>query len=230
MFYQPAISEGSLFLDQEESRHCVRVLRKTSGDTIRVADGKGYFYEVVITKADQNKCLFEIQHQFQQEHRPYSIHVAISPTKNADRIEWFVEKCVEIGIDCITLMDCKNTERSFIKKDRLHKMAVSAMKQSLKASLPLINDVTPFPQVIGNAQEEMKFIAFVDQSNPDHLKDLVLPNRSYMVLIGPEGDFTKEELDIALRSDFKKVSLGSSRLRTETAGIAACHILNLIQS
>lgn len=229
LFFQPNISEGSLFLDQEESRHCVRVLRKNTGDTIRVTDGKGFFYDVVITKADQQKCLFEIRHQFQETPRSYSIHIAISPTKNAERIEWFIEKAVEIGIDRITLMECHNTERSYIKKDRLEKVALSAMKQSLKAHSPVINSLIPFTEVISKAEEKMKFIAYVDPGNPEHLKTLAPPLKDYLVLIGPEGDFSREELQQAIDSGFQKVSLGTSRLRTETAGLAACHILNLIQ-
>jgi 16S rRNA (uracil1498-N3)-methyltransferase len=157
------------------------------------------------------------------------IHIAISPTKNADRIEWFVEKATELGVDKISLIDCKNTERSFIKTDRLLKVAVSAMKQSIKAVVPRIEDhLLQFTEVVEHCEEEEKCIAFVDASNPLHLKDAVHPRKSYCVLIGPEGDFSSEELKTAAEFDFQKVSLGPSRLRTETAGMVACHVLNLI--
>jgi 16S rRNA (uracil1498-N3)-methyltransferase len=229
LFYQPRIQEGILFLDVEESRHCVRVLRKKAGDTITLTDGKGFFYEAVITKADPGECFFEIREQRPQAAKNYFIHLAISPTKNADRIEWFVEKATELGVDKISLIDCKNTERSFIKTERLLKVAISAMKQSVKAVLPAIEDqLLQFTEVVEHCQEQEKCIAFVDTSNPVHLKDAVANRSSYCVLIGPEGDFSSGELKTATDHGFKKVSLGPSRLRTETAGVAACHVLNLI--
>ena len=229
LFYQPGIPEGVLYLDADESRHCVKVLRKKAGDVISLTDGDGFFYEAVITKADANQCAFEIRTRTPVPEKDFFIHIAVSPTKNADRIEWFVEKATEFGVDKISLMDCKNTERSFIKTDRLNKVAVSAMKQSLKPLVPVISDqLLQFTEVVEHCQEEEKYIAFVDASNPLHLKDVVKPGNSYCVLIGPEGDFSPEELRTALESGFKKVSLGPSRLRTETAAVAACHVLNLV--
>ena len=228
LFYQPGLPNGTFYLDSDESRHCVKVLRMKAGDAITVTDGKGYFYDAVITKADAAQCFFEVREKTPAPAKDYYIHIAISPTKNADRIEWFVEKATELGVDKITLMDCKNTERSFIKTDRLIKVAVSAMKQSLKAVLPEISDhLLQFTEVVETSQEGERFIAFVDTTNPLHLKDAIGSATSYCVLIGPEGDFSAEELKTALEYDFKKVSLGPSRLRTETAGVAACHILNL---
>ncbi len=229
LFYQPAIPEGVLYLDADESRHCIKVLRKRAGDVISVTDGRGFFYEAVITKADAGQCSFEIRTQIPAPEKDFFIHIAVSPTKNADRIEWFVEKATEFGIDKISLMDCKNTERSFIKTDRLNKVAISAMKQSLKSLVPVISDqLLQFTEVVEHCQEQEKYIAFVDASNPLHLRDVVKPGTSYCVLIGPEGDFSPEELRTALESGFKKVSLGPSRLRTETAAVAACHLLNLV--
>lgn len=230
LFYQPLIPEGVHYLDEEESRHCVKVLRRNTGDTIKITDGKGFFYNCVITNADAKKCAFKIVDKHQEKPRDYSIHIAISPTKNPDRIEWFTEKAVEFGIDRITLLQCDNSEKSYLKTERLRKMAVSAMKQSLKASLPQITEPTPFQKFIASENADEKFIAFVDESNPDHLNSLATRNKSAIVLIGPEGDFSKEELATALENDYRKVSLGNSRLRTETAGVAACHILNLINS
>jgi 16S rRNA (uracil1498-N3)-methyltransferase len=229
LFYQPGIQEGVLFLDVEESRHCVKVLRKKAGDPISLTDGKGFFYDAIITKADVGQCFFEVRKRSQSPKKDYYIHIAISPTKNADRIEWFVEKVTELGVDQISLIDCKNTERSFIKTERLLKVAISAMKQSVKAVLPIITtQLLQFTEVVENCAQSVKCIAFVDHTNPLHLQEVVSANTSCCVLIGPEGDFSPEELKMATDHGFKKVSLGPSRLRTETAGIAACHILNLI--
>ena len=231
LFYQPHIPDGILYLDSEESRHCVKVLRKKPGDLIFVTDGKGFFYECIITKAEASQCAFDIRHRQAAAKRNYYIHLAISPTKNADRIEWFVEKATELGIDKITFIECRNTERSFIKTERMMKVAVSAMKQSMKAVLPLIADeLHQFTEVVENCEQSVKCIAFVDATNPVHLKDVAPARTSYCVLIGPEGDFSADELKTAADRGFKKVSLGQSRLRTETAGMAACHILNLVNS
>jgi 16S rRNA (uracil1498-N3)-methyltransferase len=230
IFYQPRIPEGIFYLDEEESRHCAKVLRKIQGENIRITDGKGFFYDALITNPDSRQCSFKILHQIEEAANNFSIHIAISPTKNADRIEWFVEKSIELGVDQITLMACSNTERNHLKTERLQKVAISAMKQSLKARLPVINSLTSFETLLSSSAERSKFIAYVDQANPDHLKNVAPRDSEYLVLIGPEGDFSKEELDQAIHSGFHKVSLGNSRLRTETAGIAACHILNLINS
>lgn len=230
LFYQPHIPEGIHYLDAEEARHCVKVLRKKSGDLIRLTDGKGAFYEAVLLKTDDRQCTFQIEQKINVPSPAHYIHLAISPTKNPDRIEWFIEKAIELGIDRISLMECEHTERSYVKTDRLEKVAVSAMKQSLKATLPQIASLSAFSGIVSSAQESERFIAYVDEANPRHLKDAATKGASYLVLIGPEGDFSKEELDHALQQGFQKVSLGKSRLRTETAGLAACHILDLINS
>lgn len=230
LFYQPQITEGIHHLDEEESRHCVKVLRRNAGDTIRITDGKGYFYDAVITKADPRQCEFSIQNAIAVESNNFRVHIAVSPTKNADRIEWFVEKATEFGVDTISLIECENSERTFIKTERLRKLAVSAMKQSLKASLPVLNDVTGFSHFIRASTEPGKFIAYVDNNNPTHLQDAVRRGEATLVLIGPEGDFSNGEIEAAVASGFTKVSLGKSRLRTETAAIAACHIVNLVNA
>lgn len=230
LFYQPLIPEGIHHLDEEESRHCIKVLRKSAGDAIHVTDGKGFFYEAIIAKPDFRKCEFIIQKITPESARNYQVHIAIAPTKNADRIEWFVEKATEIGVDRITLIECENSERTFLKTDRLRKLAVSAMKQSLKATLPAIDDRILFSNFISTVQCEGKFIAYVDNSNPLHLQTAAKREEASVVLIGPEGDFTSTEIDQAIEKGFRKVSLGKSRLRTETAAIAACHILNLVNA
>lgn len=195
-----------------------------------VTDGQGFFYDSVIDDASITRCTFSVREKIQEPKRDYFIHIAISPTKNTERIDWFIEKAVEMGIDRITFLDCKNTERPFLKKERLEKIAVSAMKQSVKASIPAIENLLKFSHVVHDAQETQRFIAYVDRTNPNHLKNIAEKHGSYLVLIGPEGDFAPAELSSALEKGFKKVSLGASRLRTETAGLAACHILNLINN
>jgi 16S rRNA (uracil1498-N3)-methyltransferase len=228
LFYQPGIPEGIHHLDAEESRHCIRVLRKKAGETIRITDGKGVTYEGVITDADPHHCSFSIRQTIPAPPLPYSIHIAIAPTKNADRIEWFVEKTVELGIGEITPLVCHNSERSNLKVHRLQKVALSAMKQSLKSTLPVIHPLTDFADLVTRPASGPRFIAYVDSQNPDHLQRVAERGKNYLVLIGPEGDFTPEELVLAQSGGFRMVSLGTSRLRTETAGLAACHILNLI--
>ncbi len=227
LFYQPLLAQGILHLDADESRHVVKVLRKKQGDRISLTDGNGFFYEATINDPDPRECTFVINKKIQGPPKNFIIHIAISPTKNADRIEWFVEKAVELGIDEITLLECDHTERQHLKIDRLEKMAISAMKQSLKARLPLIHPLTGFRNIIHTAGSVEKYIAHVDNENPSQLKNLIAAGSSYLVLIGPEGDFSDEELTLAENQGFKKISLGPSRLRTETAGLAACHILNL---
>jgi 16S rRNA (uracil1498-N3)-methyltransferase len=227
LFYQPQLPQGILHLDADESRHVVKVLRKKHGDSINLTDGKGFFYEATINQPDPRQCTFVVEKKIHESTKNFSIHIAISPTKNADRIEWFVEKAVEFGIDEITLLECDRTERQHMKIDRLEKMAISAMKQSLKAKLPVIYPLTSFRNFVQITKAREKYIAHVDNSNPNQLKNLVTPASSYLVLIGPEGDFSNEELTLAENLGFKKISLGSSRLRTETAGLAACHVLNL---
>lgn len=229
LFYQPLIGQGIHYLNEEESRHCIKVLRKKTGDQLLITDGEGYFYDTVITQADPSRCQVEITNKRKEQTRDFFIHIAISPTKNTERIEWFVEKTVELGIDRITLLDCEHTERSFIRTDRLKKIAVSAMKQSLRASLPVIDELMSFPAIVTDPTPQ-KFIAHVDPNNDIALRSIAQPKSSCLVLIGPEGDFSTAELKLAASHHFRKVNLGPSRLRTETAGIVACHILNLINS
>jgi 16S rRNA (uracil1498-N3)-methyltransferase len=230
LFYQPLIDQQVHHLDAEESRHCIKVLRKKAGDFIHLTDGKGFFYEAAIQKADSIQCDFKIINQTREPEKKFFIHIAIAPTKNPDRMEWFVEKAVEFGIDRITLTECAHSERVYLKPDRLKKIAVSAMKQSLKASLPIIEGPVKLNSLIAYTDETARFIAHVDRNNPLHLKDTALKAMRSIVLIGPEGDFSDAEIALAEQHSFKKISLGSSRLRTETAGLAACHILNLINS
>lgn len=227
LFYQSDLPNGTLFLDEDESHHAVKVFRLAEGDPIEVTDGKGTLYTCRITKADARKCLFEITHTVVQPSKPYFIHIAIAPTKNNDRMEWFVEKAVEIGVDQISFLLCQKSERKNINIERFQKQAISAMKQSHQSILPVLSPLEKFNRFIVQDADQ-KFIAYVDHENPDHLKDKILKGKRYLVLIGPEGDFSKEELGLAEQNGFQKTSLGPNRLRTETAGLAACHILNLL--
>ena len=229
LFYQPDIDLGALHLSEDESRHVVRVLRSENGDELDLTNGNGSFFKVRITKADPYKCLFEIVERKDIPKKNYSINIAISPTKNADRMEWFVEKSVEIGIDKISFMLCQTSERKSINIERVEKIAISAMKQSGQCWLPEISVLEPLNQIL-LTQASQKFIGYVDKSNSHHLKSAAKANQDYLVLIGPEGDFSKEELLSSEQAGFVKVSLGLNRLRTETAGVAACHILNLLNS
>ncbi|MBI3218359.1 MAG: 16S rRNA (uracil(1498)-N(3))-methyltransferase [Bacteroidetes bacterium] len=229
LFYLPGIDEGIHHLDVEESRHAVKVLRMSAGDQITLADGKGTWYFARITNADAKKCTFEVQKKKYFPKKDYSIHLAIAPTKNADRIEWLVEKNVEMGIDEISFMQCQTSERKNINIDRIEKIAISAMKQSEQAWLPMINALKPFREIV-QIQADQKFIGHVDVTNPHHLKALAQPKKKYLILIGPEGDFSNGELELAQKNGFEKISLGANRLRTETAGMVACQVLHLINS
>ncbi|HNP19012.1 MAG TPA: 16S rRNA (uracil(1498)-N(3))-methyltransferase [Fulvivirga sp.] len=228
LFYEPNITGDQFLLNEDEARHCIKVLRKKADDLINIIDGQGNFYVCEIKEAHSKKCLLAIKEKSPEEKRAYNIHLAIAPTKNIDRIEWLVEKAVEIGIDELSFVICQNSERQQLKLDRVEKKAISAMKQSLKASLPKINPITKFSDFLKADLTGQKFIGYVDSTNPLHLKEAASKNDRYHVLIGPEGDFSNTELLEAEKAGFKKISLGKSRLRTETAGLVACHILNLI--
>jgi len=228
IFYQPLIPEGTHSLDAEEVRHATKVLRLQSGDTLELTDGKGNLYKAVITELSKSSCLFSITETISVPKRNYTIHIAIAPTKNIDRIEWFVEKATEIGIDTISFIQCQNSERRVVNMERIEKKAISAMKQSGQAWLPELKPMAKVQAIIHEPCDH-KFIAHVDHANSKHLKEAP-PHSSYLVLIGPEGDFTQQELKAAIDNGFQKVSLGASTLRTETAGLAACHILNLINT
>lgn len=216
-------------LDEAESKHAIKVLRLNAGDKINLVDGKGTFFEAEITQAHVKKCELQLLSSTPENNTKPHIHIAIAPTKNNDRLEWFIEKATEIGIGEITPIICQRSERKTIKTDRLEKTAISAMKQSLKATLPTINEAITFKNFIeNNSSRNNQFIAHCLDNTEKHLSELCKKNESVLVLIGPEGDFSKEEIDLALKNGFKPISLGKSRLRTETAGIVACHTLNLI--
>lgn len=228
LFYTPDIAEKAE-LPEEEAGHCIRVLRLAEGDEIRLADGKGFFYRAAIRRAHPKHCQVEVLERWAQPPLwPFRLHIAVAPTKNMDRMEWFAEKATEIGIDEITCLNCRFSERREIKTARLEKILVSAMKQSLKATLPKLTGMTDFKTFVTQPFEGRKFIAHCEEGEKAQLKTSYRPGENALILIGPEGDFSPEEIALALANGFEPVSLGESRLRTETAALAACHTLHVL--
>lgn len=225
LFYCPNIDSGSLFLSTEESKHCTKVLRKKEGDIIHLIDGNGTFYDAKILIASQKKVLFKPIRKWIETPRPYSLHIAIAPTKNNNRFEWFLEKATEIGIDKITPIICSHSERKVINNERMEKIILSATKQSTRSKIPVLNQALDFNDFVKKDQNSDCFIAHCGQVPKKNLQTLVSVNST--ILIGPEGDFSQQEIDLALKNNFKPISLGNSRLRTETAGIVACHTIAL---
>ncbi len=229
LFYAPNINSSTYTLNEEESKHCIRVLRLSKGDQINLVDGRGNLYNTLIEIPDTKKCQVKvIETHADFEKRSYSLHIAIAPTKNIERFEWFLEKATEIGIDEITPIICEHSERRVINHDRLEKIIVSAMKQSIKAYLPRLNPLTPLNDFIVNTNQNQVFIAHCQGKNLPLLKNITPQKGNYTILIGPEGDFSHSEISFAYQNGITGISLGSSRLRTETAGIVACYSIYLI--
>lgn len=229
IFYNPDISTGIATLDAEESRHCVKVLRLREGDAIDVADGHGTLCHCRIVSADARGCVVEtMDNETDYRRRPFHLHLAVAPTKNAARLEWLVEKAVEIGVDEITPVICDHSERGVQKTDRLEKIAISAMKQSLRANLPTIHPATPLATFLEQPLGGQRLVCYCDGDNRQTLSDTYKAHSDAVVLIGPEGDFSEEEIALALACGFQPVSLGPSRLRTETAALYAVVAFNLI--
>lgn len=221
LFFANKIENGLARLDDEESRHLLTVLRRQPGDRLRLTDGKGFFYEAELAEAGKKQAVARILQTLPAPAPPARLHIAIAPTKNIDRFEWFLEKATEIGIGTITPLLCKRSERTTVRHDRLEKILVSAMKQSLQAHLPRLNPFTPFADVVARATEPLRCIAWCADAPPPHFASLLRPDTDTLVLIGPEGDFAPEEVALALENQFVEVGLGPTRLRTETAGIVA---------
>lgn len=227
VFYTPDI-QTSAELPEEEAQHCTRVLRLTTGDEITLTDGKGNFYQAEISVATNKRCLVTIKETiYQAPLWPCHLHIAMAPTKNMDRNEWFAEKATEIGFDELSFLNCRFSERKVIKAERIEKILVSAIKQSLKARLPKLNEMTDFDSFISQDFKGQKFIAHCYEGEKPLLKDIIQKGEDTLVLIGPEGDFSEEEVNKAIKQGFIPISLGKSRLRTETAALVACHTMNL---
>lgn len=225
LFYSPDV-EKTLALDPVESLHAIKVLRKKQGDLIQVTDGRGGWFSCEITRPDPKSCRVNIRSAEYNYRRPArEIYVGVCPTKNSDRIEYFLEKSIEIGVSGVFFLKTQNTYPKKINRERLEKIAVSAMKQSLKAYKPALHELTGFADFIQEASSfEHKYIAHLNDNAAD-IMDIPLSDKM-LVVIGPEGDFSKEELQMASENGFKTITLGKNRLRTETAGVFAISILN----
>lgn len=227
IFYTPDISGNNYTLSEEESKHCIRVLRKEKGQMLTLVDGRGCWYEAEIVDPNPKRCLVEVRQSREEEQSRPKLHIAIAPTKNNERTEWFLEKATEIGVAEVTLLLCEHSERRQINVERFEKVMISAMKQSLKATLPRLNNLTNFETFVKDCAAADRFIAHCYDGNKTHLYNNLKMGNDVVVLIGPEGDFSEEELKQALDFGFAGISLGDSRLRTETAGVVACEMVNL---
>lgn len=244
IFYMPELQSGPLGqpfgeLPKEEAAHAVRVLRMREGDELTLTDGRGMFAQATVTMASSKHCCFEVAHSW-ADHKLWNggIHLAVAPTKNMDRMEWLAEKATEIGIDRLALLDCANSERRVVKTERLEKIVVAAMKQSHKAFKPEVQEMTDFRKFIALPFEGQRFIAHchtpeelggdvqsLHLTAENFLADLLDPQGNALVMIGPEGDFSVDEVNAAVKAGFRPVSLGESRLRTETAALVAVHLM-----
>ncbi len=230
IFYHPDIA-NSQQLPEQESQHCVKVLRMKEGDELTVVDGCGNFYSCELVQAHPKHCLVKILDVQKQElNRDFKITTAFAPTKQMDRNEWFIEKAVEIGVDRFIPLRCDFSERKEIKTDRLTKIMVSAMKQSKQAFLPVLEEMTPFQQVVSQSFEGQKYIAHCYSTDKSALSQICKKGENTLILIGPEGDFSESEVQMAIDNGFKAISLGDNRLRTETACLTALHTVHVVNS
>lgn len=231
LFYNPEISEKDkqIIFPRDESKHIAKVLRKKEGDVLNITNGKGLLFSAEIIKADINQCLAKITGVEKQPPPPYYLHMIVAPTKMNDRYEWFLEKAMEIGVHEITPVICDHSERKVVKLNRFERVLQSAMKQSLHYKMPVLNEPVTFSDLISEDLKGSKFIAHCeDGMEKEYLQKKIIPKQQVNILIGPEGDFSVEEIEKALKNEWNAVSLGESRLRTETAAIVACHTVALI--
>ena len=229
LFYDPDITGQFYTLNKVDSNHLIRVMRIKTGESVFVTDGKGKLFECVVTDSNPKNCQVEIVSITPGDDiRNFTLEIAIAPTKNISRFEWFLEKSTEIGIDCVSPILCDHSERKTIKLDRLNRVITAAMKQSLKSFHPKLDDLLNINDIIEKPFQGQKFIAYVDNEIENELFNMCKPHVDTLVLIGPEGDFSEEEISKAVNNGFLPVKLGPSRLRTETAGIVACHTVNMV--
>lgn len=229
LFFSRNIKEDLIQLDEQDSKHCSKVLRMQLGDKVMVTDGLGFLYETEIFDNNPKKTLLSIFNKTYHEPRKIKLHIAVAPTKNIDRLEWFLEKSTEIGIDRITPIICERSERKVVKIDRLNKIIISAAKQSLKFNFPILDEAISLnsflEQDFGNYS---KFIGWCDDSGRESLKYSYSKGNDALILIGPEGDFSNNEVELSKSKGFLPIMMGVSRLRTETAALVACHTINLL--
>jgi len=226
IFYTPNIQGNTGILDEIESHHCIKVLRLKTGDEVILVDGKGGYYKGFISLPDHRSCSITINRtQTDFGKKDYKLQIAIAPTKNIERLEWFLKKATVIGIDEITPLICQRSERKIIRQDRLEKVITSAMKQSIKAYHPVFNPIVSLDEFLKAQFTGTRMMAHCMDGTRQELIKMKPKNKDFTILIGPEGDFSDSELRLALSKDFIPVSFGSSRLRTETAGVVACQII-----
>lgn len=225
LFFNPNIDENteSFSFDKEESRHIIKVLRKKDSDILHVTNGFGLLFETQITLASDNKCTVEVLSITNAEKPKFHLHLAVAPTKMNDRFEWFLEKATEIGIQEITPIFCDRSERKVINRDRFEKIILSAMKQCNETFLPKLNEAISFKEFVKQQKNGLQLIAHCEETDKKSLKEVLKPNEDVTILIGPEGDFSEKEIALALENNYKPVTLGNTRLRTETAAVVACH-------
>lgn len=230
VFYTPDIHTADYTLNEEESRHCSKVLRLTIGDRVSLIDGRGGLYEAEIVSESKKNVLLKVVSTINEyQKRNHHLHIAVAPTKNIDRLEWFLEKATEIGIDEVTPVICERSERKVVKEDRLFKVITSAVKQSLQAYHPVLNEAISLTQFLKQEHQGTKMMAHCIDGEPRaYISETIRPHERYLILIGPEGDFTPKEIELALQSGFKPLTLGNTRLRTETAALAACFEVNYL--
>lgn len=230
LFYNPELSANSksFSFDKEESRHIVKVLRKKEGDILFVTNGLGNLFETEITEARDSKCSVRIASVTTSEERKPRLHLAVAPTKMNERYEWFLEKATEIGISEITPILCEHSERKVVKTERFEKILIAAMKQSNQYFLPKLHEPMPLSDFLKAERNGQKFIAHCEEDHKQSLKQQLVPGQDATILIGPEGDFSSKEIKTALEKGYLPVSLGNTRLRTETAAVVACHTVILL--
>lgn len=226
-YHSEAVLGSTVLIDQQEALHITKVFRKKDGDTIELTDGKGNLYSAILS-VQKKETFAKVEELLRIEENIHSLEIAICPTKNNERLEWFVEKAVEIGIGKIILIQADHSERVHIKLDRLYKIAISAMKQSLKLYLPVISEIQKFDEAIVSVSREIKCLAHCYEGEKTLLKSALIKGKGASIFIGPEGDFSKREVALAEQNGFISVSLGESRLRTETAALAAVHTFEII--
>ena len=229
VFYLPDAQIGTISFPEDESKHIVKVLRMKVGDCFCVTDGNGCLYDAELIDAHPKRAMANLYNQRPgYDIRDFNVSIAIAPTKLNDRTEWFLEKATEIGVDEVKLFSSYHSERRAANVERFKKIVVSAMKQSVKSKMPVVEEMIPFDKLVKQNYEGQKFIAWIDDDVKDQLCDLYKKGENALVLIGPEGDFSKEEVALAKENGFVPVSLGEARLRTETAAVVACHTIQLI--
>lgn len=230
VFYTPDISSDDYVLNEEESRHCIKVLRLGIGARVSLIDGKGGLYDAeIVAETRKNVHLKIIKTTREYHQRQHYLHIAVAPTKNIDRLEWFLEKATEIGIEEITPVICDRSERKLVKEDRLNKIITAAVKQSLQAYHPILNPQTSLEDFLQLENDSVRMIAHCLENEPkQYISQVALPKQKYTILIGPEGDFSPREIELALSKGYQPLTLGDTRLRTETAALAACFEVNYL--